>query len=62
LRGSCAAIYGDEVGIDIADLAVFGLNAGEVEAIDQDGEALAAWQSGDDFGRLPGFPEDLGAV
>lgn len=37
-----ATIHRDEVRIDKAYLAVFGLNAGEVKAINEDREALAA--------------------
>jgi len=62
LRGGGATIDGDQAGIDVADLAVFGLNAGEVEAIDQDGKALAARQGCDDLGCTPGFSEDLSGI
>jgi hypothetical protein len=44
LNGCGASVDCDQAGIDVADLTVFGLNTGEVKAIDQDGEAFAARQ------------------
>ena len=52
----------DEVRVDVADLAVSSLDAGEVEAVDEDGEALAASQVGDHIIALAWLAEDLSAL
>jgi hypothetical protein len=55
----CTTVDGDQTGIDVTDLTVFGLNAGEVETINNDREALATRQSGDYIGSLSGLSKDL---
>jgi hypothetical protein len=54
-------IQRDEVGINVTYLAVLGLNTGEIETVDQNGEPLAAGQIGNDIGSLARLAENLGA-
>jgi hypothetical protein len=62
LHGSGAAIDRDQVREDVADVAVFGLNAGKNKAVDQDGEALPAGYRCDYIGRPSGLGENLGRI
>lgn len=52
----------DEVRVDVADLTVPGLNAGEVEAVDENRKALAARQVGHRFVRFAWLAKDWGAL
>jgi hypothetical protein len=58
-RSRCNTVDGDQTGIDVPDLAVFGLNAGEVEAINDDREAFATRHSCDYVRSLSGLSKDL---
>jgi hypothetical protein len=59
LDGGSATVDGDQAGVDVADLAVFGLDAGEIESVDQDGEAFAAGYGSDGVGCAARLPENL---
>ena len=55
-------IGGDQVRVDVADLAVLGLHAREDKAVDQNGEALAAANGAEGVRSLPRLAENLRAL
>jgi hypothetical protein len=60
LRGArLSVIHGDHARVEVADLAVFGLDARKNKAVEQDGEALAARNGGDRVRSLARFGENL---
>jgi hypothetical protein len=59
LHGGEVTVHRNYVGVDVADVAVFGLNTGKDKAVNKDREALAARHRADYFRRLSGFGENL---
>ena len=57
-----AMIHTNQIRVNIADLAVLGLDAGEDKAVDQDGEALSARYGAEGVWSLPRLTEDLRAL
>jgi hypothetical protein len=55
-------IRGDQARIDVADFAVFRLDARKNKTVEQDGEALAARNGGDRVRSLPRLAENLRAL
>ena len=55
-------IHGNNIGVDVADVTVSGLNAGKDEAVDQDGETLAARDRANNLGRFSGLGEKLSFI
>src|SRR5207237_7838907 len=54
-----SVIRSDQARVDVADFAVFGLDARENKSVEQDGEALAARNGSDRIRGLPRLAEDL---
>ena len=63
LRGAgLPVIHGDHARVDVADFAVFRLDARKNKAVEKDGEALAACNGSDSVRRLPRLGENLRAL
>jgi hypothetical protein len=55
-------IDGDQIRVDIADLAILGFHPGEDEPIEKDREALPARDGSHRVGSLPCLCENLGVI
>jgi hypothetical protein len=55
-------IHGDHARVEVADFAVFGLDARKNKSVEQDGEALAARNGGDRVRSLARLGENLRAL